>query len=299
MRVTPMMMEQQMMTQTQNAANVLDTAQEEEATGLPFQNPAQNPDDAVNTVNLEAQLQQVAIYRTGQTNAENQLNATSDALTTMINVLNQAQSLAVSGGNATLTAQNEGDIEQQVLALQNTLVSAMNAQYNGVSLFAADPANLSGVVANANSVVNLPTFPTTAYANLIAIGPAASVAININGYESGASVSVLQTTLDAVNSLLAALPTGQTGAAITGLQTAETDLTDEQGIVGGRLDEINAQQSQADNWSTTLQATLGTVDQVNLPDVTTEFATASQIMQAALQSASQVLSLNLWDMIKA
>ena len=308
MRVTPMMMEQQMMTQTQNAANVLDTAQEEEATGLPFQNPAQNPDSAVTTINLEAQIQQVSTYQTNQTNAQNQLNASADALNTMISALNQAQSLAVEASNATLTPTNEGDIGRQVTALQNTLMSAMNAQYNGVSLFAANPANLTGLVASGASIVNLPTTPTLAYTNLVSVGPAAAVAININGFEMGGATSAFQTTLTAMNDLSTALSTGapMTSVAfanlqsvLSALQNAETGLTNEQGIVGGRLDEINTQKAQAGTWSTTLQTTLGTVDEVNLPNVTTQFATASQIMQAALQSASQVLNLNIWDMIRA
>lgn len=299
MNITPLMTEQQVMRETQNAAKTLNTAQQEEATGLAFQTPAQNPDGAVTTVNLEAQIQRVSLYKTDQTNAKGQLNATANALQTMVNTMNQAQQLAVQGGNSTNSSTDEHDIASQVKALRSTLVSALNSQYNGVSLFAANPQALTASVATTTSVVNLPSSSSVApYTNVLSVGPAASVAINVNGFETGASVSVFQTALNAMNNLLTALPTGQTKSAIKSLKQAETGLTNEQGVVGGRLDQIQAQSAQASSWATTLKTTLGKADQANLPQVTTQFATAGQIMQASLQSTSKVLGLNLWNMIK-
>lgn len=296
LRITPLMTERSIVQQTTTAQDQLAKWQSQEASGLKFQSPNQDPVAAVTAMQLSNQLNQIKLWTSTQTDAKNTLNATNNALATMVTSLNHAASLAVAGKNPGLTASDRQALIQEAKSTLNNFTSALNAQFQGVSLFAANPNALTSAVSSSTTVTNVPPAGVAPYLHHGNIGPAATIASNINGFEQG-TTSVFQTALNSLNGLIKNLATGHTSASITALQQSLGQITTEQTRIGGRLQEIASQKAQATNWSTTLQTTLNNTVQVNLPHVMTQLATSSQVYQAALQSGSQILNMNLWTLL--
>lgn len=284
---------QSLMLSAYNATqNTVSQEEIESSTNQQWMNPLQDPTGSATTLRNQQMSDQLTQWSQAQTDATSQLNATNQALSEMISTMQQAQQLATTGANATMTAADRSALAQQLTATQSNLVSALNTQWNGQSLFAANPQALTAPVATSTSITNVPAAGTTPYTQTVAIGPSTAVTTNLSGYTGGQSS--FQSALTAINQAITALQSNQS-PNITAITTATTTLNGLQSQVGGTLAQVQTAQQATATWQTMVTTAKDNASQPNAANLATAITQNQNTLQDTLSVLKTSLSLNVWS----
>ena len=118
------------------------TTQQQLSSGQKFSQASQDPTDAAQTINLDAQLSNIAARGKTLGIAQLSLQTESQSLTDAQGIMQQARTLALQANNATIDAGSRDAIAQQIDSLRAQLVSVANRNdANGKPLFGGDTAS--------------------------------------------------------------------------------------------------------------------------------------------------------------
>lgn len=287
MRVTNMyMVELAQAASAKNQSNVAQLSQEV-SSGLAVAKPSDNP-----TAWLEAQRAKVEQTINDGTGAALQtglvkIDATDGALSSLAQIVSQAQTIAVEGASASITSDARADAAQQVNGLLQAALAAANTQdVDGNYL-------LSGTAVN--------TVPFESSGNYQ--GNAATTSINSSSTattQDSLSGSALDTGPGSVNIIatLGNLATALGGNDVPGIQaqlanlnTAVTQLATTRAQVGGMMSTLQSAQSAQQTLSTTLQTSISNLTNADAVQSASQLAQASTALQISQAVTTRVLSL--------
>jgi flagellar hook-associated protein 3 FlgL len=186
----------------------LATTQQQVSTGLQFSEPSQNPTAASQVLGLNATLGETTQYGTNANLAQSRLNIESSTLTSVINTLQSARSLALEANNATENASSKASLAQQIQAASASLLQLANTKDGtGQYIFGGTATGTLPFTQGPGGTV---VYNGTQDQRLIQIGADAQVADG----DSGASV--FQQIPNGNGTFVASAAAGNTGSGVIG-----------------------------------------------------------------------------------
>ena len=262
-------------------------------------------DDPLAAAQLRSLQQADTLAKVGTANADaakTDLNQVDTTLSSMVDLINQAKTLAQQAATATTSAadkatigQNLLQIHDQMLALANTQDSSGNPLFGGTATGPAYVLNASGQAVYAGS-----GSPGT-----LQLGEGQSVTRSITGpqflnFTANGSPTDLLTEVQNLGTALAggaATGTTQASTALGTLDTALDTVSTQQAIVGARLqwvDTASANHAAAGDQRTQNESTIGGTD---LTTTIANLQNTMTILQASQASFAKLSSLSLFDQL--
>lgn len=118
----------------------LQKLENEVSTGQALNLPSDNPDAALDAVNLQRTLDQLNQVSTNLTSSQSYLTQTDSTLSTVASLLTNAQSTASSASGTTISSQQQQQAADEIGQLVQQLVGLANTNYDGRYLFAGSAA---------------------------------------------------------------------------------------------------------------------------------------------------------------
>jgi flagellar hook-associated protein 3 FlgL len=140
MRVTPQMVSQQFIKNTQKNNSEISKIQQQIASGRKFDKISENPIDALKGLSNRSSLMQIEQYQKNVQDGIEWLTSTDDALDNATNVLHRVRELMIQASNDTMGEDVRKNVANEMMALKEQLGTIANTKFQGRYLFsAADP----------------------------------------------------------------------------------------------------------------------------------------------------------------
>jgi len=288
--------------------NNMQQAETQLSSGLKFQNASDAPDEVGDILSLRADVTNNNQVQSNLNNVTTQVNTAEQSVSTAEQLVENALTLAAQGSTATATATSNGDLAQQVAAIQSELISLANTQVGGEYVFGGDDYTSQPYEADTvnpdvgGGVVQLTVTQATRQiqdplGNTFSVDLTAQQILddqNPDGTPADDNVFV------AVNQLRVALQNNDTAgiqSSITALTTADDYLNQQLGFYGAAQNRLQAANSLAQQMNLTYQTALSNDQDADMAQAATELTQSQTAEQAALQSQSMMPRNSLFNFL--
>ena len=238
---------------------------EELSSGYQVQDASDSPAQTPALVELGSQLATVQDYQTNLTRVQAEAEGADEALGSAITSINSALTLGAEGANSSNSAATDQTLAGQIQSIQQQVVSLANTTVAGRYIFGGSADQSAPYQYDAESATGVDQL-TVSSANEVFVNPAGQTiyqpltAQQIFAPVDANGVPTAGNTFAALQNLETALtnndPAG-IATAITALQGASGYLNQQQSYYGASEQQITAEQNNAANQSTALQAQIG------------------------------------------
>jgi flagellar hook-associated protein 3 FlgL len=272
-------------------------AQDQVSSGYRLQNVSDDPAAIAQIYDYLASIASTQQTQTNLTTATNEVTSAETALQSASQAVQRALSLAAQGANSSQTAQGNADLAVEVSGLQQTLVGLSQTQVNGRYIFSGDRDTLPSYQLNAaqpEGVQNLLPTDTSTRALLDSSGMPiayARTAQQIFDAQDASGNPTAGNVFNAINSLLTGLQNNDLNAittAASSLQSANDYLNGQLEFYGETANRLTNASDIAQKFLTNQQATLGQVQDANIPAAAEQLTQATTEEQAALSVEAKI-----------
>ena len=302
-----------------NESNSVYNLQDEISSGLQIMSPQDNPGGMVNVLSYKNSTALVTQYNSNVSIASNIGSLASSTITNAMQVVNQANSLAVEMANGTNTPANNQAAAKQVGQMINELKQYADTSYNGQNLFTGTNLNLSSAYSSS----------TAYYKATNSSGATTNVPYSVYTYQGTDTNQNYQITQnETVTPTLTAdsifgndpkststtsstsVPTGilsvlslfqnelqnnvfqqNSAPIIQGIQNGLSTMTAAQATIGTVTQRLNEQQTSYQTVLTNISQLLSQTQDVNVAQAMTNLTQAQNSYQATLEASSDITSL--------
>ena len=293
--------------------------QDEISSGLQIMSPQDNPGGMVNVLSYNNSTALVTQYNSNVSIAGNIGSLASSTITNAMNVVNQANSLAVEMANGSNTPANNQAAAQQVGQMINELTQYADTSYNGQNLFTGTNLNLSSAYSSSTSYYSAATVSGTNT-------PVKFSVYTYQGTDTSQNYQITQNetvtpslTADAIFGNDPAQPANPTSpytpsglisvlslfqselqnnvyqqnssSIIQGIQNGLSTMTAAQATIGTVTERLNEQQTSYQTVLTNISQLLSQTQDVNVAQAMTNLTQAQESYQATLEASSNITSL--------
>lgn len=273
--------------------------------GYQVSDAADAPGLAPQIVNLGSALATVQAYQSNLNGAQTESAAADSALGAAVNLLQNAQTLAVQGADSTATASARQTLALQVQSLQQQLVSIANTSVAGQYIFGGanaqsapyqyDPAGANGV----DALTTPSAGPLLVDPNGLPVYQGLTAqqifdARDLSGNPlAGNAFAALQGLRNALNA------NDQAGVAteLGNVQAAAGYLNQQQSYYGAAEQRIGSEQNTAASRVTELQTAIGNIRDTNVTQAATDLSQETIDQSAAYGAESLISKKTLFDYI--
>ena len=305
MRVTSNTYSNLLISTSQTSQQQLAALQQQISTGEGIQYASDNPLLYSQATQTQTSLAQLNSYSSAATTASSQASQNNSAMTSLHQLVAQAQELATSV-TSDMSASAMANIGTEVSSLVSQITSIVNQKSsNGSYLFGgtSDQPPLTSTGAYNSQTNGAETTIEVQPGNLVTTGIAAgrSGTPPVDGflYDSTSGVDVMAT----LNQTVTDLNSGNaTAVQTTDLGALGKALDHVSSYVGSTAASMSAISTASSNLSSQIAATttqLNDLTQTNLPDATLQLQQIQTQYQAALAAGSRVLNLSILNYIGA
>ncbi|MCL6120235.1 MAG: hypothetical protein M1584_04270 [Deltaproteobacteria bacterium] len=317
-QITNAMMYNNINNELLNESNSVYNLQDEISSGLQIMSPQNNPGGMVNVLSYNNSTALVTQYNSNVSIAGNIGSLASSTITNAMNVVNQANSLAVEMANGTNTPANNQAAAQQVGQMINELTQYADTSYNGQNLFTGNNLNLTSAYTAVSHKIT----------GLIGIPSSSSLSYNVYTYagtDTSQNYQITQNetvtptlTADAIfgndpvpsSTSSATVPSGlisvlslfqselqknvyqqNSSSIIQGIQNGLSTMTAAQATIGTVTERLNEQQTSYQTVLTNISQLLSQTQDVNVAQAMTNLTQAQESYQATLEASSNITSL--------
>lgn len=273
--------------------------QSQVSTGRRITQPEDDPAAVGRVMNLQTEQRQLSQYENNASRALNIAQTSYSSLQGLKKVSDRAGELGTLGTGAMSTdAMKTYGTELDQLIEQ--ALQLANSRQGSDYIYAGTKVDSAPFVATRDPVTNQIT--SVAYnGNTTQASIPLSEATSVSPYAPGATNQKLGDFLNNLITLRTALNSGDTDqvrAAQPALVTSEDAIITAMADNGGVQTRIEAAQSQQKDRETSLAALISNESSVDLPTTIVKLSQAQTAYQAALASASKIMSLSLLDYIR-
>jgi flagellar hook-associated protein 3 FlgL len=246
--------------------------------------------DVLSMRGVKASIEQ---YKTNLDRASSWLKTTESSLSETANLLNRANSLAISGASATTSMDARRAMAVEVQTIRDQVLSLANSKGpTGGYLFAGtttdkQPFNITttGIAFQGNS-------------GAMKVEASASDSVTINA-DAQQLFTTLYTTLDQLKTNLeGGSTTTISGVSIKAVQDGISLLNNVRGDVGTRAKSVESFQNDHSRRIEELTTSISNLEDVDLSQAIMEYKSAETAYQASLQVMSQGFGLSLLNYLK-
>lgn len=280
-------------------------ANQQVSSGLKVTTASDDPDQIDGLLQLRSDLARNTQIQSNLTLAQSDAQAADDSLSSSIQLMDQAVSLANEGANATMTTVGQEAIAQEVQGIQQQMVANSNTMVQGRYIFSGDDdatqAYTFDVTATAtNSVVQGSVAASTRQIEDPAGGsfPASMTAQQIFDDRNSDGTSADDNVFQALNNLYNALIGGDSdtiGATISNLQAASEHLNSMQSFYAEVETRIQDAQTFSNSYNTELQTQISGIEDADIPTAVMEMTQASTAEEAAFEVEGKMPHSTLFD----
>lgn len=272
--------------------------QNEVATGQRISQPEDEPAAVGRVLNLESERRQLLQFGSNATRALEVTQASYSGLQGLKKVSDRAGELATLGGGTLGAAAMQAYASEADQLIQQTLQVA-NTRFNGDYIYAGTKVNTAPFTATLTPSGQIASvaYVGTATSASIPISEASSIAPGTNGVTNAGIATFINNLVALRNALTAGNPTA-VSATLGSLKTSEDLLVSAVADNGGVQTRIEASQSQQTDRMTSLDGLISSETAADMPSTILQLNQNQTAYQAALQSASKIMSTSLLDYLK-
>lgn len=289
MRVTAGMLSGTLLTDLQNTQEALLRDQSMLASGKKLQRPSDNPGGIDVALRLQGQLNDMKQYQANISAGQAWLQSSDTALANATGVLQQVRTLVVSATSGTVPQSARNDAASQVQQLQQSLLGAANAQYDGYYLFAGDQTQQPAFTPAG-------VYQGDAGQRRYEIGPGADVTVNVTG--AAAFGNLFKTLGNIVTDLQAGNTSSLSNTDLPALDAGMNQLLDQRAVGGAALQRLTSANTQLMSLQTATDQILSSITDANVAKTIVGYQQQQQSYQLALAAGANLIQQSLLDFLK-
>jgi len=276
--------------------------QQQLSSGYAVSSAADDPADTNALVDLGSSLAAAQAYQSNLGGVQAEASAADTALSSAINLVQSAQSIAAQGASSTATPAERQAFAVQVQGIQQQLVSLANTNVAGRFIFGGDQDQTAPYQYDASSATGVDAL-TTASSTRAIVNPAGQTvyqsltASTIFDPSTGGTPTANNTfaALQSLQTALAANDTAGVATALSSLGSASSWLNQQQVYYGASEQRLAGEQTTVAGQITSIQANISTLRDANVAQDATDLTQESTSQQAALAAQAEIPQKSLFD----
>jgi flagellar hook-associated protein 3 FlgL len=283
--------------------NEISQASDQVSSGLRITVPSDSPDQIGALLQLRANLSQNSQVQSNLSLALTNAQAADNALSSSIQLMDTATSLATQGATATSDATTRASLAQQVQSILQQMVSNSQTNVQGVYIFGGDQGTPQYTYdpTQTDPVITQQTSASTSQIQNPSGGtfPAALTARQIfDDQDPTTGGPATDNVFGALTTLITALNNNDTagiGNSISLLQAASLHVNNSDAFYGNLEDQIQSATTYAGNYGIQLQTEISNIQDADIPTAATELSEANTQLQAAMEMEGQLPHSSLFN----
>jgi flagellar hook-associated protein 3 FlgL len=281
------------------------TAQQQIASGLKVSQPSDAPDQLSPILQLHAQINQNQSLESTLSSAQTTVNAAEQALSSSVDLLQNASAIATQATGASQTADTRAALAQNVEALLQQIVANSNTTVAGKFVFGGDQGQTQLYQLDLAGPTGVDRLAVAANTDLVQ-GPggvrigASLTANDVFDHRNPDDTVAPDNVFSALNGLRVALLNNDSAgidASISTLQTTSTYMNDQLAFYGTAQNRIDAAINSTQNNTVQLQTELSSRQDADETAAITELTQAQTQLQAALAAQARTPTTTLFDVL--
>jgi len=277
--------------------NEISQASDQVSSGLRITVPSDSPDQIGALLQLRANLSQNSQVQSNLSLALTNAQAADNALSSSIQLMDTATSLATEGATATSTATTRASLAQQVQSILQQMVANSQTNVEGVYIFSGDQPNTPQYTwdpTQANPVVTQQTSASTRQIENPAGGTfqASLTAQQIfDDQDPTTGAPATDNVFNALNTLVTALNNNDAagiGSSISLLQAASVHLNTSESFYGNLEDQLQSASNYASSYNVQLETEISNIQDADIPTAASELTEANTQLEAAMEMEGQL-----------
>lgn len=274
------------------------------SSGLQITVASDAPDEIGSLLQLRANQLHNSQIQSNLSLAQTNAQAADNALSSSIQLMDTATSLATQGASATADATTRSSLAQQVESILQQMVSNSQTNVQGIYIFSGDQGNTPQYTwdpTETDPVVSMQEAPSTQQIENPAGGTFASSLTARQIFDDQDPTTELPATdnvFNALNTLVTALQNNDTAGisnSIPLLQAASVHLNTSEAFYGNVEDQIQNASNFASNYDVQLQTEISNIQDADIPSAATELTEANTQLQAAMEMQGQMPHSSLFN----
>lgn len=283
--------------------NAIAQASDQVSSGLQITQASDSPDQIGYLLQLRANQLHNTQIQSNLTLAQTNAQAADNALSSSIELIETASSLATQGATTTATATTRASLSEQVQSIQQQMVANSQTNVQGVYIFSGDQdqaPQYTWDATQANPVVTQQTSASTRQIESPAGGTfqASLTAQQIfDDQDPTTGGPATDNVFNALNTLVTALNNNDTAGitnSISLLQAASVHLDTSEAFYGNLEDQIQGANTYASNYNVQLETEISNIQDADIPSAASELTLANTQLQAAMEMESQLPHTSLF-----
>jgi flagellar hook-associated protein 3 FlgL len=279
--------------------------QKELSSGYAVSSAADNPSATRALVDLGSSLASAQAYQTNLGNVQAEASAADGALSSAINLVQSAQSLATQGATSTATASQRQALASQVQSIQQQIVSIANTQVGGRFIFGGDQDQTAPYKYDAASATGVGALTASPSTRTI-VNPAGQTvyqsltAGQIFDPSNADGTPAASNTFAALENLQTALQNNDTAgiaSALSSFDSVSTYLNQQQVHYGTSEQRLSGEQNSVTTQITTIQTSISAIRDANIAQDATDLTQESTSQQAATAAQAAIPQKSLFSYI--
>jgi flagellar hook-associated protein 3 FlgL len=296
---------QQFLDAMNNIQSRLNTAQQQISTGLKVNQASDAPDQLSPILQLHASIQANTDAQTRLGTAQADVNAGAAALSSSVDLLQQASVLASEGLGVGETAATRATMAQSVEGLMQQMVANSQTSVEGRYVFSGDQDQSALYQLDLTSPTGVDRLAVSPSTGLMqgADGSQFSISRSANDifdHRNTDDTPASDNVFAALNGLYTALNNNDTAgiqASVSALDTAATYMNGQLAFYGQAQNRVSAGLTQAQSMNVALQADLSSRQDADSTQAITELTQAQTQMQAALAAQARMPQQSLFSVL--
>lgn len=282
------------------SSRILDL-QEQLATGLRVNRPADDPIAARRAVNTRSWLEKNEQYLANITFVTPVVEETNSSIETALSYFNRAWELTVQGSNGTYSQTQLDNIALEINQTLEGIFNTANHETNGRYIFAGTRTSAPPYEAtrDANGEITAVTY----IGNTDAIHVAVSDLLNLQYNEPGTTVfsehqDIFQTLIDVRDNLRAGDQAALGSLRLPEMEAVQEQLVSSLARVGSVQNRLERTTEEYENFNLQLEIHRSDMVDADFAEVMTELNAQTNAFQAALYAASQAIRPSLMNFVE-
>ncbi|MHB1650914.1 MAG: flagellar hook-associated protein FlgL [Desulfitobacteriaceae bacterium] len=289
MRITNLMLGQNLLRNLDNAQNNMDKYQNELSSGHKIFQPSDDPVGIESALRIKSTLSAVKQWGSNADQGLSFLQTTDSALNNIMGMLQRARELAVQGASDTVTGDGRKDIAAEVTQLAAQVGVVANTKYGSKYLFGGTNTNIPWVSGTWNG---------NSQAINYEIGSQSYVQINSDGTPLFNAATGIGKTLTDFETHLTNNQGDLVAQDISTLDTQLSAVMAARADVGARSNRLETIQQQLDSMSTDLTQNLSKIQDVDVAKVVVDLNNQENVYRAALSVGAKIIQPSLVDFLR-
>ena len=284
--------------------NKISQASNEVSSGLSITVASDAPDQIGTLLQLRANQQHNTQVQANLTLAQTNAQAADNALSSSIQLMDTATSLATQGATATATATTRASLAQQVQSILQQMVDNSQTNVQGAYIFSGDDDQAPQYTWDPTQTNPVVTQQTTASTRQIENPAGGTFQASLTAQQifddqdPTMGGPATDNVFNALNTLVTALNNNDTAGitnAIPLLQAASVHLNSCEAFYGNLEDQIQGATSYASSYNTQLETEISNIQDADIPSAASQLTEANTQLQAAMEMEGQMPHSSLFN----